>query len=58
VVLASTSTEKVAQDLIQTTQPLFRPNPTYLCLLDSLNQVWLKTCALKQLSETLMVVLE
>jgi len=32
--------------------------PTYLYQLDSLNRVWLKTCALKQLGETLTVVLE
>jgi len=32
--------------------------PIYLCSLDSLNRMWLKTCALKQLGETLTVVLE
>jgi len=32
--------------------------PTYLCYLDSLNRMWLETCALKQLGETLTVVLE
>jgi len=31
--------------------------PTYLCQLDSLNRVWLKKCALKQLGETPVVVL-